>query len=151
MDIVLTQLGLLKCQNTRIGVVGVKKGISGKLPKLLLLRTLGGEGRRLTFACELLSNPAILFCDEPTTGLDSFMAENVVQVLSKLAKNGRTIICTIHQPASQLFMMFDSVMFLGISFFGNSKRIFSRGSNSLCRLSSQLHSVLRNLRIPLSS
>ena len=49
----------------------------------------GGEARRLTFACELLSNPALLFCDEPTTGLDSFMAENVVQVLSKLAKSGR--------------------------------------------------------------
>lgn len=72
----------------------------------------GGEARRLTFACELLSNPAILFCDEPTTGLDSFMAENVIQVLSKLARNGRTVICTIHQPASQLYMMFDRVIFL---------------------------------------
>lgn len=100
VNIVLSQLGLLKCQNTRIGVMGVKKGISG------------GEARRLTFACELLSNPSLLFCDEPTTGLDSFMAENVVQVLSKLAKSGRTIICTIHQPASQLYLMFDRVMFM---------------------------------------
>ncbi|EPB65274.1 hypothetical protein ANCCEY_15663, partial [Ancylostoma ceylanicum] len=73
----------------------------------------GGEARRLTFACEMLSNPALLFCDEPTTGLDSFMAENVVQVLSKLAKSGRTVVCTIHQPASQLYLMFDRVMFLG--------------------------------------
>ncbi|CAI4231966.1 unnamed protein product [Auanema sp. JU1783] len=100
VNTVLTQLGLLKCQNTRIGVIGVKKGISG------------GEARRLTFACELLSNPALLFCDEPTTGLDSFMAESVVQVLSKLAKSGRTVICTIHQPASQLYLMFDKVIFL---------------------------------------
>ncbi|RCN26339.1 hypothetical protein ANCCAN_27935 [Ancylostoma caninum] len=60
----------------------------------------------------MLSNPALLFCDEPTTGLDSFMAENVVQVLSKLAKSGRTVVCTIHQPASQLYLMFDRVMFL---------------------------------------
>ncbi|CAD6197142.1 unnamed protein product [Caenorhabditis auriculariae] len=97
---VISQLGLVKCQNTRIGQVGVKKGISG------------GEARRLTFACELLSNPALLFCDEPTTGLDSFMAESVVQVLSRLAKSGRTVICTIHQPASQLYLMFDRVMFL---------------------------------------
>uniref|UniRef100_A0A1I7XIF1 ABC transporter domain-containing protein n=1 Tax=Heterorhabditis bacteriophora TaxID=37862 RepID=A0A1I7XIF1_HETBA len=100
VNTVLSQLGLLKCQNTRIGVIGVKKGISG------------GEARRLTFACELLSNPALLFCDEPTTGLDSFMAESVVQVLSKLAKSGRTVICTIHQPSSQLYLMFDRVMFL---------------------------------------
>lgn len=68
--------------------------------------------RRLTFACELLSNPSILFCDEPTTGLDSFMAESVVQVLSNLAKSGRTVICTIHQPSSQLYLMFDRVMFM---------------------------------------
>ncbi|KAK6747009.1 hypothetical protein RB195_000323 [Necator americanus] len=100
VNVVLSQLGLTKCQNTRIGVAGVLKGISG------------GEARRLTFACEILSNPALLFCDEPTTGLDSFMAENVVQVLSKLAKNGRTVVCTIHQPASQLYLMFDKVMFL---------------------------------------
>ncbi|KAL6738783.1 hypothetical protein Aduo_012295 [Ancylostoma duodenale] len=100
VNVVLTQLGLTKCQNTRIGVTGVLKGISG------------GEARRLTFACEMLSNPALLFCDEPTTGLDFFMAENVVQVLSKLAKSGRTVVCTIHQPASQLYLMFDRVMFL---------------------------------------
>ncbi|EPB68594.1 ABC transporter, ATP-binding protein [Ancylostoma ceylanicum] len=104
VNVVLSQLGLTKCQNTRIGVAGVLKGISG------------GEARRLTFACEMLSNPALLFCDEPTTGLDSFMAENVVQVLSKLAKSGRTVVCTIHQPASQLYLMFDRVMFLDSSY-----------------------------------
>ncbi|VDO36441.1 unnamed protein product [Haemonchus placei] len=78
----------------------------------------------MTFACELLSNPAILFCDEPTTGLDSFMAEHVVVVLSKLARNGRTVVCTIHQPASQLFLMFDRVMFLAggrTAFFGTPR------------------------------
>ncbi|VDM60672.1 unnamed protein product [Angiostrongylus costaricensis] len=106
---ILSKLGLTKCQNTRIGVVGIRKGISG------------GEARRLTFACEMLSNPALLFCDEPTTGLDSFMAENVVTVLSKLANGGRTIVCTVHQPASQLFLMFDRVMLLAgghTAFFG---------------------------------
>uniref|UniRef100_A0A8R1DKN3 ABC transporter domain-containing protein n=2 Tax=Caenorhabditis japonica TaxID=281687 RepID=A0A8R1DKN3_CAEJA len=97
---VMAQLGLYKCQNTRIGSIGGQKGISG------------GEMRRLTFACELLSNPSVLFCDEPTTGLDSFMAESVVQVLSNLAKSGRTVICTIHQPSSQLYLMFDRVMFM---------------------------------------
>ncbi|KAK5968397.1 ABC transporter ATP-binding protein/permease wht-3, partial [Trichostrongylus colubriformis] len=112
VNVVLAQLGLTKCQNNRIGVVGVRKGISG------------GEARRLTFACELLSNPPILFCDEPTTGLDSFMAEHVVVVLSKLAKSGRTVVCTIHQPASQLFLMFDRVMFLAsgrTAFFGTPR------------------------------
>ncbi|GMS95854.1 hypothetical protein PENTCL1PPCAC_18029 [Pristionchus entomophagus] len=100
VSIVLRQLGLWKCQHTRIGVMGVKKGISG------------GEARRLTFACELLSNPPVLFCDEPTTGLDSYMAESVVNVLSRIAHSGRTVLCTIHQPASQLYALFDSVVFL---------------------------------------
>lgn len=109
---VMSQLGLYKCQNTRIGAIGGQKGISG------------GEMRRLTFACELLSNPSVLFCDEPTTGLDSFMAESVVQVLSNLAKSGRTVICTIHQPSSQLYLMFDRVMFMAggkTAFLGTPK------------------------------
>ncbi|VDK42126.1 unnamed protein product [Anisakis simplex] len=97
---VMCQLGLIKCQNTSIGAPGIKKGISG------------GEAKRLAFASELLNNPAVLFCDEPTTGLDSFMAESVVKVLSKLAHSGRTIFCTIHQPASELFHLFDRVLFL---------------------------------------
>ncbi|GMR33739.1 hypothetical protein PMAYCL1PPCAC_03934 [Pristionchus mayeri] len=100
VSIVLRQLGLWKCQHTRIGIMGIKKGISG------------GEARRLTFACELLSNPPVLFCDEPTTGLDSYMAESVVNVLSRIAHSGRTVLCTIHQPASQLYALFDSVVFL---------------------------------------
>ncbi|KAK6052836.1 ABC transporter, ATP-binding protein [Cooperia oncophora] len=115
LNVILAQLGLTKCQDNRIGVVGVQKGISG------------GEGRRLTFACELLSNPGILFCDEPTTGLDSFMAEHVVVVLSKLARSGRTIVCTIHQPASQLFLMFDKVTLLGEGIIGMSRFDVSHG------------------------
>lgn len=68
--------------------------------------------RRLSFAGELLSNPALLFCDEPTTGLDSSMAESVVNVMKKLCKNGRTIICTIHQPSSIIYRKFDRVKFI---------------------------------------
>ncbi|KAK6038174.1 hypothetical protein COOONC_24321, partial [Cooperia oncophora] len=67
----------------------------------------GGEGRRLTFACELLSNPGILFCDEPTTGLDSFMAEHVVVVLSKLARSGRTIVCRYSDALTQIVRSVD--------------------------------------------
>uniref|UniRef100_A0AC35U768 ABC transporter domain-containing protein n=1 Tax=Rhabditophanes sp. KR3021 TaxID=114890 RepID=A0AC35U768_9BILA len=107
---VMRELGLLKCQNTCIGSANSKKGISG------------GEAKRLAFASELLNNPSILFCDEPTTGLDSFMAESVVSTLKKLTENGRTVICTIHQPASQIYFMFDKVYFLAngrTAYFGS--------------------------------
>lgn len=43
-----------------------------------------------------------MFCDEPTSGLDSFMASNLVSYLEKMAQSGRTIICTIHQPSSEV-------------------------------------------------
>ena len=53
-----------------------------------------------------------MFCDEPTTGLDSYMAATVVEVMQKLAQQGRTIISTIHQPSSQVFQMFDKLFLL---------------------------------------
>ncbi|CAI5444649.1 unnamed protein product [Caenorhabditis angaria] len=107
---VMQQLKLWKCRDSKIGKIGHEKGISG------------GEARRLTFASEMLSNPSILFCDEPTSGLDSFMAENVVEILKGIAKTGRTIICTIHQPSSQLYQMFDRVIYLAAgrtAFYGS--------------------------------
>lgn len=37
----------------------------------------GGERKRLSIGCELISGPSLLFLDEPTTGLDAFQAEKV--------------------------------------------------------------------------
>lgn len=73
---------------------------------------LGGELKRLSFACEILVNPMILLCDEPTSGLDSFMAQSVVQIMKNLAQNGHTVICTIHQPSSQVFHLFDDILLM---------------------------------------
>ncbi|XP_049540478.1 protein scarlet [Anopheles darlingi] len=96
----LERTGLGRCARTRIGEVGEGKMLSG------------GEKKRLAFATELLSEPALLFCDEPTTGLDSYNAQALVATLQQLARRGTAIICTIHQPSSQLFSMFDQVMLL---------------------------------------
>ncbi|XP_061392252.1 protein scarlet-like, partial [Musca vetustissima] len=96
----LERTGLMGAANSRIG--------SGDDEKVLS----GGERKRLAFAVELLNNPVILFCDEPTTGLDSYSAQQLVQTLYDLAKKGTTILCTIHQPSSQLFDMFNNVLLL---------------------------------------
>nr|UOU03361.1 ATP-binding cassette subfamily G-like 11-1 [Brachionus rubens] len=95
---VLIQFGLKKCENALIGSpeLGIK-GISG------------GERRRLSFASEIITNPSILFCDEPTSGLDSYMAMSIVDSMKNLAKHGKTIIFTIHQPSSEIFEMFDKI------------------------------------------
>ena len=59
------------------------------------------------FIFQILTNPPLLFCDEPTSGLDSYMAMNIVDMLKNLAAKGHTILCTIHQPSSEVYDMFD--------------------------------------------
>lgn len=57
----------------------------------------------------MLTDPPLLFCDEPTTGLDSYSADTV---LDKLRQLGKTVVCSIHQPASGIFDLFHSVILL---------------------------------------
>eukprot|EP00027_Filamoeba_sp_ATCC50430_P012825 CAMPEP_0168563134 /NCGR_PEP_ID=MMETSP0413-20121227/12515_1 /TAXON_ID=136452 /ORGANISM="Filamoeba nolandi, Strain NC-AS-23-1" /LENGTH=699 /DNA_ID=CAMNT_0008594649 /DNA_START=80 /DNA_END=2179 /DNA_ORIENTATION=- len=97
---VLDELNLRKCQDTQVGAPGIKRGVSG------------GERKRVAIGVELVTNPSLLFLDEPTTGLDSFTAKQVVDNLRRLAASGRTIVCTIHQPNSQIFHMFDRLILL---------------------------------------
>jgi ABC transport system ATP-binding/permease protein len=70
----------------------------------------GGQRKRVNIAMELLSDPSVLFLDEPTSGLSSYDAAQVVQLLRRLADNGKTIICTIHQPSADIFKEFDALM-----------------------------------------
>ena len=96
----IQDLKLNKCQNTRIGGPLVK-GVSG------------GERKRTSIGVELITDPSLIFLDEPTTGLDSFTATSVMEILGDLArKDGRTVISTIHQPNSDIFEMFDRLMLL---------------------------------------
>ncbi|CAN8067671.1 unnamed protein product [Agarophyton chilense] len=91
---IIQELGLSKCSDTYIGNE-LTRGVSG------------GERRRVAIGVELVTDPSLIFLDEPTTGLDSFNALNVMSSLRHLARNGRTIITTIHQPRSSIFHLFD--------------------------------------------
>jgi energy-coupling factor transporter ATP-binding protein EcfA2 len=96
---IIEELRLTKCQNTKIGGPLVK-GVSG------------GERKRTSIGVELITDPNLIFLDEPTTGLDSFTATSVMETLKELSKQGRTIIQTIHQPNSDIFEMFDRLMLM---------------------------------------
>jgi ABC-type multidrug transport system ATPase subunit len=95
----LNALGLEHCRNTRVGTVE-DRGLSG------------GERKRLSIAMELLDDPAVLVLDEPTTGLDSKAAEDVIRILEKLAQGGRLVLATIHQPSWAVLELFQHLLIL---------------------------------------
>ena len=99
IDEVISSLKLDKAANTKIGGSMVK-GVSG------------GERKRTSIGVELITDPNMIFLDEPTTGLDSFTANTIVNVMGDLAKSGKTVIWTIHQPNSETYEWFDRLMLL---------------------------------------
>ncbi|KAK4476765.1 hypothetical protein RD792_015925 [Penstemon davidsonii] len=70
------------------------------------------QRKRLTIAVELVANPSIIFMDEPTTGLDARSAAIVMRAVKNVADTGRTIVCTIHQPSTDIFEAFDELVLL---------------------------------------
>lgn len=72
----------------------------------------GGEKRRLSIALELVANPTTFFLDEPTSGLDEVTAAQCIRLLKNLALQGKTVVCTIHQPSAVTFALFDQVFVL---------------------------------------
>lgn len=109
----MDSLSLTKSANTIVGNAKVR-GLSG------------GERKRLSIACEMISSPSVIFLDEPTSGLDSFQADQVVSTLRKLADSGHTIISVIHQPSQKVFSMFDDLLLLSEGnqmYFGEIKKV----------------------------
>ncbi|BDA50622.1 Broad substrate specificity ATP-binding cassette transporter [Coccomyxa sp. Obi] len=100
---ILSELDLVPLGDALIGqdVDGAVSGISG------------GERRRVSVGISLVTDARALFLDEPTTGLDSESAESLVGVLARMASSrGKTVLCTIHQPSSDVCAMFDDLLLL---------------------------------------
>jgi ABC-type multidrug transport system ATPase subunit len=108
---VLVNLGLSETRNLKVGSP-LEKTISG------------GQRKRLNIGLELLREPAILFVDEPTSGLSSRDSENIMDLLKELALRGKMIFTVIHQPSSDIFKMFDTLIILDVGgfqiYYGNA-------------------------------
>jgi ABC-type multidrug transport system ATPase subunit len=79
----LHELGLKHVSNTPVGSIKHK-----------LLS--GGERKRVAIGVELITDPSLILLDEPTSGLDSFKALQIVKLLQRQARQGKTVISTIH-------------------------------------------------------
>ncbi len=95
----LEDLGLIETKDLTVGSP-LRKTISG------------GQRKRLNIGLELLREPTVLFCDEPTSGLSSRDSENIIDLLKELSLKGKLVFAVIHQPSSDIFKMFDKLVVL---------------------------------------
>lgn len=106
----LKNLGLMEIRHLPVGSP-LEKTISG------------GQRKRLNVGLELLREPTVLFVDEPTSGLSSQDSENIMDLLKELSLRGKMVFVVIHQPSSDIFKMFDSMLILDVGgypiYYGN--------------------------------
>jgi ABC-2 type transport system ATP-binding protein len=82
----------LKSQvSTYLEVVGLSERAKGKVAKFS-----GGMKRRLNLGIALMGNPAMLFLDEPTVGIDPQSRNNIFGTIENLRQKGMTILYTTH-------------------------------------------------------
>ena len=86
----------------------------------------GGQRKRVSIGVELLADPKLFFLDEPTSGLDPGLEKKMMELLRKLADQGRTIILVTHATAN--IKLCDRIAFLGrggrLCYFGSPAEVF---------------------------
>ncbi|XP_028140494.2 ATP-binding cassette subfamily G member 4-like [Diabrotica virgifera virgifera] len=122
---VIQLLGLEKCYDTKTEYLS------------------GGQRKRLSVALELVNNPPVIFLDEPTTGLDNVSIKQCIDLLKKITRLERTVICTIHQPPASLFQIFDQVYIMA-----NGYCVYNGSPNQLVPFMSSVNCVCPETSTP---
>ena len=119
------RLGLGECADTLVG---------GESSGHVVPGVSGGERRRLAIGAETVGGGTAgiraLFADEPTTGLDSFHADKVIDVLVQLAHDhGCAAIASIHQPRSASFLKAQDLLLMApgghVAYIGETQGVLS--------------------------
>jgi len=141
IDNILTQTNLAQRRDV---VVGDEKNS----------RLSGGERKRLNIALELLFEPTVIICDEPTSGLSSTDSEQIVRLLKDISAQGKIVITTIHQPSPDLFEQFDRVLLMDMggkaAFFGKTHHAFEYFEAEAAQMTVRADAIRRkhDLRMP---
>mmetsp|Transcript_24845 Transcript_24845/g.58981 ORF Transcript_24845/g.58981 Transcript_24845/m.58981 type:complete len:807 (-) Transcript_24845:42-2462(-) len=138
VDNTLKQLGLWQIRHRRVGPAdptdnggggnddqlfsyGLWKSSSSASPSSPLSlssaqsygRLSGGERRRLSLGLELVAQPELFVGDEPTTGVDSSMSDNVVRLIKRhIVRRHIPGVLSLHQPRSSIWQQLDYVMLM---------------------------------------
>lgn len=87
----------------------------------------GGQRKRVSIAVELLTDPSVLFLDEPTSPLDPETIEDFLLCLQKLANKGTTVLMVTHKPDDLYYV--HKVVFLSkggyLTFYGTKDQYLS--------------------------
>eukprot|EP00927_Polykrikos_kofoidii_P040238 TRINITY_DN34434_c0_g1_i1.p1 TRINITY_DN34434_c0_g1~~TRINITY_DN34434_c0_g1_i1.p1 ORF type:complete len:1118 (+),score=82.61 TRINITY_DN34434_c0_g1_i1:403-3354(+) len=137
---VLVDLNLTDIQGSRVGSPE-RRGVSG------------GQRKRVSVAMELVSQPLLLFADEPTTGLDSSTAHDIVHCMNSAASRlCTTVIAVVHQPRYKTLCLFDDLILLvpggRIVYAGPTEKVVS---HFVDRMGVQFHPRLNPLDVLLDN
>jgi len=84
----------------------------------------GGQRKRVSIAVELMTDPLIIFLDEPTSPLDPQTVDDFLGIMKRLSEKGTTVLMVTHKPEDLEYM--DEVIFMAegghMVFYGDSKR-----------------------------
>ncbi len=118
---------------------------------VLVSQLSGGQRKRVSIGVELLADPKLFFLDEPTSGLDPGLDKKMMQLLRKLANQGRTIILVTHATAN--ITLCDRIVFLGrggrLCYFGpptEAFQFFNINNNDFSDIYNQLETDEPNVK-----